>query len=182
MTKSSLRRKKRARGYSNGFVDVDMADPAPVHELIRLVEPAQPDWHQLEEQFPDCPVTTELSYGFVKLNKNLAITSRRKKHWWLSSIDMNKPTTQPPPINIGLKPFGYGTQQGYQYWLFIEPVGRVAMRRQLEFRLSQLKRQRLSVNSSHELIHLPALNSLLSLSNYSQWTVVIWLKHQQDKR
>ena len=159
------------------------ADPAPVHELIRLVEPAQPDWHQLEEQFPDCPVTTELKLWVCEIEQKIWLLHQgENKHWWLSSIDMNKPTTQPPPINIGLKPFGYGTQQGYQYWLFIEPVGRVAMRRQLEFRLSQLKRQRLSVNSSHELIHLPALNSVLSLYNYSQWTVLIWLKHQQDKR
>ena len=48
------------------------ADPAPVHELIRLVEPAQPDWHQLEEQFPDCPVTTELKLWVCEIEQKMA--------------------------------------------------------------------------------------------------------------
>ena len=47
------------------------ADPAPVHELIRLVEPAQPDWHQLEEQFPDCPVTTELKLWVCEIEQKI---------------------------------------------------------------------------------------------------------------
>lgn len=166
------------------FADIPVAllmwswtEPDPAHKMMRLQTPAHPDWQVLEHKFPNCPLTIELKLWVCEIEQKIWFLHQgADQAWWLSSLDATAKVTTPPPINIGLKPFGYGRQQGYQYWLFIEPVGRVAIQRQLEFRLSQLKRQRISVDDTQELIRIPALSSLLSIYNYRQWTVLIWLK------
>ncbi len=172
------------------FADIPMAllmwswaDPDPINNMVQLEEPEQPNWSQLAQRFPNCPLTAELKLWVCEIEQQIWLLHQSEDdRWWLSSIKARSVISTPPPLNIGLQPFSYGEQQGFQYWLFIEPVGALALRRQLAFRLGQRERQSLSVNDTHELIHIPSVNSLLSVYNYRQWTVLIWLRSQQGKR
>jgi len=171
------------------FADIPMAllmwtwsEPNAINGMMRLEQPDQPRWPVLERKFPNCPLTDDLKLWVCEIEQKIWLLHQSDDGvWWLSSLRGRAPVTR-PPFNIGLTPFSSGQQQGYQYWLFVEPIGKLAMQRQLEFRLGQLERQRLSVNDTHELIHLPSLNSFLSIYNYNQWTVLIWLSNQQGKR